>query len=54
MRRDPRRASSDELSCTCSALTMARDTRSCTSKTSSIVPLYFSAQSGVSVSASTS
>jgi hypothetical protein len=31
----------------------ARDTRSCTSKTSSMVPLYFSAHSGASVSAST-
>ncbi len=37
-----------------SACTISRDTRSCTSNTSSIVPLNFSDQSGASDAASTS
>ncbi|MEO7522165.1 MAG: hypothetical protein ABIW79_10140 [Gemmatimonas sp.] len=54
MGRAASRTLSDDVSWICNASTIARDTRSCTSKTSSIVPLYFSAQSGVSFSASTS
>ena len=54
MGRSASRWSSDAESVTCRALTIARETRSCTSKTSSIVPLYLSAHSCSSVVVSVS